>query len=138
MKLIQGIGCYIDKSVIIMDGANVELGDHVYIGPNVKILPGNLKIGDYSKIHDGVYINPKKHILLGHLAWIGQNSILDGTGGITAGNFLGVGIGSSLYSHIRHGDILEGSLYEKDKELIIEDDVWFVGMCLVSPILAKI
>jgi acetyltransferase-like isoleucine patch superfamily enzyme len=135
-NITKGIGCFIHPSVQIMDGANVTLGDHVYIGENVKIMPGEFSIGDYSKIHSGTLINPKNYIRLGHLAWIGQNSILDGTGGITAGNYLGVGMGSSLYSHIRHGDILEGCNYNQDKPMILGDDVWFVGMCLVSPITA--
>jgi acetyltransferase-like isoleucine patch superfamily enzyme len=136
-NIIQGVGCFIHPSVQIMDGANITLGDHVYIGENVKIMPGEFSVGDYSKIHSGTLINPKNYVRLGHLAWIGQNSILDGTGGITAGNYLGVGMGSALYSHIRHGDILEGCKYNQDKPMILGDDVWFVGMCLVSPIIAQ-
>ena len=133
----QGVGCFIHESAQISSESDIELGDHVYIGENVKILPGKLKIGDYSKIHSGTYINPQGGISLGHLTWIGQNCIIDGTGGIKAGNYLGVGMGSSLYSHIRQGDISEGCRFDKNKSLIIGDDVWFVGMCLVSPIVAK-
>ena len=136
-NVVTGVGCYIHETVQIMDGADVELGDHVYIGENVKVLPGKLKIGDYSKIHSGTYINPANGITLGHLTWIGQNCIIDGTGGIQAGNYLGVGMGSSLYSHIRQGDITQGCRFEKNKQLVIGDDVWFVGMCLVSPITAQ-
>jgi acetyltransferase-like isoleucine patch superfamily enzyme len=132
----QGVGCFIHKSAQISNEADIELGDHVYIGEHVKILPGKLKIGDYSKIHSGTYINPAGGITMGHLTWIGQNCIIDGTGGILAGNYLGVGMGSSLYSHIRQGDITEGCRFDKNKKLIIGDDVWFVGMCLVSPIIA--
>ena len=132
-----GIGCEIHESVEISEGANITIGDHCYLGPGVKIMDGNFKLGDYSKIFDRTFINPMNYIDLGHLTWIGQNSVLDGTGGIKAGNFLGVGINSALYSHIRHGDITEGCLYESDKELIIGDDVWFVGMCLVSPVVVE-
>jgi len=136
MKIKQGIGCFIHESAQISSDADIELGDHVYIGENVKILPGKLKIGDYSKIHGGTYINPLNGITLGHLTWIGQNCIIDGVGGITAGNYLGVGMASSLYSHIRQGDITQGCRFEKNKHLTIGDDVWFVGMCLVSPVTA--
>jgi len=136
MNIKQGIGCFIHESVQISPDAEIELGDHVYIGENVKILPGKLKIGDYSKIHSGTYINPLNGITIGHLAWIGQNCIIDGVGGIQAGNYLGVGMGSSLYSHIRQGDITEGCRFDRNKQLILGDDVWFVGMCLVSPIVA--
>jgi hypothetical protein len=77
---------------------------------------------------------PKNGIRLGHCTWIGQGTHLDGTGGIVAGDFLGVGINSALYSHIRHGDITEGCTLDKDGILEIGNDVWFVGMCLVSPV----
>mgnify|MGYP003705888047 CR=1 FL=1 len=129
-----GVGCQIHESLEIHENAKVTIGDHCYLGPGIKILSGNFTLGDYSKIHDRVNINPKRHVNLGHLSWIGQGSILDGTGGLVAGNYLGVGINSCLYSHIRHGDIGEGCKYDLDKELTIEDDVWFVGMCLVSPV----
>lgn len=135
--LKAGIGCQIDPTINIMHGADITLGDHVYIGPGVKILPGILTIGDYSKIHDNTIINPKNYVHLGHLTWIGQGCVIDGTGGLECGNFVGAGINSCLYSHIRHGDILEGCKYDNNGLLIIEDDVWFVGMCLVSPIYAK-
>lgn len=132
-----GVGTFIHETVEIMDGAEVVIGDHCYIGPQVKILPGKFTLGDYSKIHDRVNINPKRFVKLGHLSWIGQNSIVDGTGGLSAGNFLGVGIASCLYSHIRHGDITEGCRFDQNKEMVIGDDVWFVGQCLVSPIVAE-
>lgn len=133
----KGVGCFIHETAFIDDDADVTLGDHVYIGAGVRILQGKVIIGDYSKIHNNVLINPLKYVILGHLSWIGQGTILDGTGGIYAGNYLGVGMNSALYSHIRHGDVLEGCNYDRDKQLIIKDDVWFVGQCLVSPIVAE-
>lgn len=137
MAIKQGIGCFIHPTVKIDEQADVTLGDHVYIGEGVRIGAGIFSCGDYCKIHNNCYINPSKFIRLGHLNWFGQGTILDGTGGITAGNYLGVGINSALYSHIRHGDITEGCKFDNNKELVIGDDVWFVGMCLVSPIKAS-
>lgn len=132
-----GIGSEIDAAVQIVDAEEVKIGDYCYIGPKVRIIGGRFTVGDYSKIHNHTYIYSKKYVLLSHNTWVGQNTTLDGTGGIQAGNFLGIGIGSALYSHIRDGDVLEGCRYNRDKELIIENDVWFVGMCLVSPIKAE-
>ena len=63
MSLICGVGCEIHKSANISKNADVILGDYVYIGPNVKISDGIVRIGDYSKIHDNVYINPKLHVV---------------------------------------------------------------------------
>lgn len=132
----------IGKNVIIGDGvdfgdADVELGDCVEIGRDVKVIgSGTLRIGDYSKIHRGTFINASGSVILGQQAWIGERSVLDGTGELQAGDFLGVGIGSSLYSHIRHGDVTYGSNYLSKGSLIIGHDVWFVGQCMVSPITA--
>jgi acetyltransferase-like isoleucine patch superfamily enzyme len=129
-----GVGVVIDPAASFTDLEYLEIGDYSYIGPNVRVIGGRLAIGDYSKIHNNAYIYAKSGITLGHCTWIGQGTHLDGTGGIIAGDFLGVGINSALYSHIRHGDTLEGCKYEKNGSLLIGDDVWFVGMCLVSPV----
>lgn len=134
-----GAGCTIHPSVTFDGVEKLVLGDYVYIGPEVRVVGGTLKVGDYSKIHRGTYIfsRPETGVTLGHCAWIGQGSHLDGTGGISAGDFLGIGINSALYSHIRHGDVTFGCRYEGNSKLVIGNDVWFVGMCLVSPIVAE-
>ncbi len=132
-----GVGVVIDPSATFENVEYLNIGDYSYIGPNVRVIGGSFSIGDYSKIHNNCYIYSKNEISLGHCTWLGQGVHLDGTGGIVAGDFLGVGINSALYSHIRHGDITEGSQFDKDSKLQIGDDVWFVGMCLVSPIEAK-
>lgn len=129
-----GVGVRIDPSAEFLNVERLEIGDHTYIGPGVRIVGGSFSVGEYSKIHNDCYIYPKNGIKLGHCTWIGQGTHLDGTGGIESGDFLGVGINSALYSHIRHGDILEGCQLDKDGFLEIGHDVWFVGMCLVSPV----
>lgn len=133
-KITIGIGCDLDPTISISEECTGSIGDHCYFGPGVRIGPGRFSTGDYSKFHQNTYINPLNFVELGHLTWFGQGSIIDGTGGIKAGNFLGAGINSALYSHIRHGDTLEGCSYDQNKKLIVGDDVWFVGMCLVSPV----
>jgi acetyltransferase-like isoleucine patch superfamily enzyme len=129
-----GVGVQIDPSAQFINVENLEIGDHSYIGPGVRVIGGSFSVGEYSKIHNGCYIYPKSGIKLGHCTWIGQGSHLDGTGGISAGHNIGIGINSALYSHIRHGDIAEGCMLDNDGFLEIGDDVWFVGMCLVSPV----
>lgn len=131
-----GVGVEIHPDAQFINVRELRIGDYTYIGPNVRVIGGRLSVGDYAKIHNNGYIYAKNGISLGHNAWIGQGTHLDGTGGIRAGNFLGVGINSALYSHIRHGDISQGCRFEADSFLEIGDDVWFVGMCLVSPIKA--
>lgn len=125
----------------VLGSAHVTLGDGTYIGPDVKIVGnGSVRFGDYCKIHAGTFINvPHSHssIVFGHNCWFGERCVLDGTGGIDAGNNVGAGIGSQLYSHIAHGDVGAGCRLYGMGKLLLGDDVWFVGQCLVSPIVAE-
>lgn len=118
------------------------IGDECYIGPGVRITAEPFFLGDYSKIHRGTFIYtqnnyfPGGHVLLGHNFWIGQNAVIDGTGGLRIGNNCGVGIASHLYTHINNGDILAGCRFHSAKPTDLGDDVWFVGFCLSGPIKA--
>ena len=128
----------VHESVVF--GPNCE---HIIIGHAARIRSGtfidvaNLSIGDYVTINPGVVIHGEK-IVMGHNCWVGQYSILDGHGGLLSlGNNVGVGAHSQLWSHMKFGDRLEGCQWHKMSELIIEDDVWLVGHCLVTPIVAR-
>jgi hypothetical protein len=74
---------------------------------------------------------------IGSCCWFGHDCIFNTHGGLFIGNGVGVGAGSQLWTHIRFGDVLQGCKWESEQPMIIEDDVWFVGHCLVSPIHAK-
>lgn len=140
-NILIGINTYISPSAIIQGVSGpaevVVIGDGTYIGDNVEIFVDNLTIGDYCKIHKATTFHGHKPLSIGHNAWIGQNTIIDSLGGVQIGNNCGIGAYSQLWSHIRYGDPLEGCNYNSSKELIIQDDVWFVGHCIVSPITAK-
>lgn len=115
----------------------IIIGDNVYIGHNVQIICDNFSLGDYSKIHHNTTIHGYKPCDIGHNLWMGQNTILDTIGGVRIGNNCGIGAYSQLWSHIKYGDTLEGCRFLSEKELIIGNDVWFVGRTLVSPIIAN-
>jgi acetyltransferase-like isoleucine patch superfamily enzyme len=127
----------IDPTVEISPNVDFTVGDGSYIGPDVHIVgSGTVKFGDYCKIHAGCFINVGHggHVTFGHNCWFGEQTVLDGAGGLTGGNNVGAGIGSQLYTHIAHGDVIEGCLFESRSAMVLEDDVWFVGQCFVSPI----
>jgi len=129
-----------------------EVDDSVTFGPNcrkinvghaTRIRSGvyidvvNLSIGDYVTLSPGVVIHGENPSI-GHNCWVGQYSILDGHGGrLRLGNNVGVGAHSQLWSHMKFGDRLAGCRWYRMSELVVEDDVWFVGHCLVSPIIAR-
>jgi acetyltransferase-like isoleucine patch superfamily enzyme len=140
-ELIIGKNTFIDPSVIIRgingNSKKIIIGDNTYIGKNVQIIIDELEIGDYCKIHHHTNIHGYKPCKIGHNAWIGQYCIIDSIGGVKIGNNCGVGAHSQLWSHIKYGDTLEGCRFKDEKELLIGNDVWFVGHCIVSPIVAK-
>lgn len=114
----------------------IKIGDNCYIGERVAIRCPNFSIGDYSKIHHDTNVHGYKPCSIGHNAWIGQFCIIDSIGGTTIGNNCGIGAHSQLWSHIKYGDTLEGCRFLSEKPLLVGKDVWFVGHCIVSPIVA--
>jgi acetyltransferase-like isoleucine patch superfamily enzyme len=116
---------------------HVEIGFGAFIGDNVYIDVEELRIGDYFTLHQGSVIHGKR-CSVGHNTWVGQYCILDALGGeLRLGNNVGVGAHSQLWSHMKFGDVLEGCRWQQFKSLIVGDDVWFVGHCIVTPIVAE-
>jgi acetyltransferase-like isoleucine patch superfamily enzyme len=146
MKNIQAEKISIGRNVFISPSATIKgvngkaksvvIGDNTFIGDNVQIIVDDFSIGDYCKIHHHSNFHGHRPLSIGHNAWIGQGTIIDCIGGVEIGNNCGIGAYSQLWSHIRYGDPLIGCNYNNHSELKIGNDVWFVGHCIVSPIIA--
>ena len=140
-ELIIGKNTLIEPSAIIRGiggkAKKVVIGDNCYIGTNVQIICDHFEMGDYSKIQHDTNIHGYLPCEIGHNAWIGQFSIIDSIGGTRIGNNCGLGAHSQIWSHIKYGDTLEGCNFLAEKNMQIGNDVWFVGHCIVSPIIAK-
>lgn len=144
---IQADEIFIGKNTIIDPTAKIRgvsgkakkifIGDNCYIGENVQIICDDFSLGDYSKIQHNTNVHGYLPCHIGHNAWIGQYSIIDSIGGTTIGNNCGIGAHSQIWSHIKFGDTLEGCRFLTEKPMIIGNDVWFVGHCIVSPIVAQ-
>jgi acetyltransferase-like isoleucine patch superfamily enzyme len=136
---------YVGRNVVLEEGVvirgrsterakRVHIGDNCFIGYNTRAFVDELVIGDYTVLHNNGFIAGDLPCHIGHCCWFGQHVILNSTGGLTIGNGVGVGAYSQLWSHIRHGDMLQGCRWNSSSPLVIDDDVWFVGHCIVSPI----
>ncbi|KGO82843.1 transferase family hexapeptide repeat protein [Flavobacterium cauense R2A-7] len=139
-EIIVGINTVIEPTASIR-GINgkakrIVIGDNCYIGHNVQIICDAFSLGDYSKIQHNVNVHGYQPCRIGHNAWIGQFTIIDSIGGTAIGNNCGIGAHSQLWSHIKFGDTLEGCRFLDEKPLLVGNDVWFVGHCIVSPITA--
>lgn len=130
---------HIGKNVQIkyLDESNkpaVIIGDNNIINDNTRILISTtpLTIGDWNVFHNDMLIIVGKGIDIGCNCWFGQNTILDGTGGLSIANGVRVGMYSQIWTHVASGEQIEGCLLFGDNKTIIEDDVWLVGSCIVS------
>ena len=113
---------------------DLEIGDGVYIGDNVVIEGPKVRIGDYTMIRENTTIGGRAETSIGMCCWFGPGCILNATDKLTIGNGVGIGAHSQLWTHMRFGDTLQGCRWDSNKPMVIEDDVWFVGHCLVSPV----
>lgn len=136
-----GINTIIEPTAVIKgingNAKKIVIGDNCYIGHNVQIIIDEFFLGDYSKIHHHSNIHGYKPCIIGHNLWMGQYTIVDSIGGVVIGNNCGVGAHSQLWSHIKYGDTLEGCRFLSEGQLKVGNDVWFVGHCIVSPIIAQ-
>ncbi len=140
LEIEVGINTIIEPSASIR-GVNgkakrIVIGDNCYIGKHVQIICDDFELGDYSKIHHQTNVHGYEPCSIGHNLWMGQYCIVDSIGGTTIGNNCGIGAHSQLWSHIKYGDTLEGCRFLSDNPLVLGNDVWMVGHCIVSPITA--
>lgn len=120
--------------IIFQSPAKVVLGDYCIIGDGVKIVVsgGDVKIGDWTTLHDNCLVLSRTGVSIDEHCWFGQNCVIDGTGGIRIGRGVRVGMYSQLWSHVAAGERMEGCTLFAEREVDIHDDVWLVGTCIVA------
>lgn len=120
--------------IVIQSGGKLVIGRYVKIGPNVRIIinTGVVEIGDWSTIHANCLLLCEKNLSIGRHCWFGQNSIIDGTGGLTIKDGVRVGMYSQIWTHVAAGERIEGCRLYSVKPTLIEKDVWLVGSCTVG------
>ena len=128
----------IGKNVVIEILGNdpnlkAEIGDNNIINDNTRIfIHGDFKMGDWNVLHNDMLVMAEQYLYIGHNCWFGQNTILDGAGGLTIGNGVRVGMYSQIWTHVASGEQIEGCTLFSKRSTIIEDDVWLVGSCVVG------
>lgn len=131
-----GVGAAMDPNVKIGTPdhplGKFIVGDHSRLFAG-QIAPRNFVCGDYVTIHEGVWCYGRADAIIGHNSWFGMRCTLDAEGGFRVGNGFGAGQDTHLWSHVRHGDVIQGSRFLSFGEFSADDDVWFVGRCTSSP-----
>ncbi|WP_426071408.1 acyltransferase [Janthinobacterium sp. DSP2-3-3] len=120
--------------IIFHAPGTVTIGDYCVIGPGVKFIcaGGDVMLGDWSTLHENCLVLSGQGTQIGAHCWFGQNSIIDGTGGISIGRGVRVGMYSQLWSHVAAGEQIEGCTLYGERPVVIEDNVWLVGSCIVA------
>lgn len=137
-KVVLGSYNKIGKNVVIEilgNNPNVYaiIGDNNIINDNTRIfIHGEFIVGDWNIFHNDMLIMPENSIKIGHNCWFGQNTILDGAGGLEIGNGVRVGMYSQIWTHVASGEQIEGCILFAKRKTIINDDVWLVGSCVVG------
>ncbi|MDN3671913.1 hypothetical protein QWY99_02380 [Flavobacterium branchiarum] len=109
------------------------IGDNNIINDNTRIfIHGEFIVGDWNVFHNDMLIMPEDSMRIGHNCWFGQNTILDGAGGLEIGNGVRVGMYSQIWTHVASGEQIEGCILFAKRKTIINDDVWLVGSCVVG------
>lgn len=124
-----------DVQFIFHSPGNVRIDDYCTIGSGVKFVcdGGDITLGDWTTVHDRSLLLSGKGLEIGQHCWFGQHCVIDGTGFMSIGNGVRVGMYSQLWSHVGAGEQLEGCTLFGTRPVHIEDDVWLVGTCFVAP-----
>ncbi len=111
----------------------VEFGDNNIINDNTRIIVREkLTVGDWNVFHNDMLIMADDSINIGHNCWFGQNTILDGSGGLEIGNGVRIGMYSQVWTHVASGEQIEGCILNTKRKTIFFDNVWLVGSCVVG------
>lgn len=134
LRIGQRVSISPGVQVIFTRPATVTIGDYCAIGPGVKFVcdGGDVLLGDWTTLHDGCLVLSSGGVRVGQHGWFGQHTVLDGTGGLTIGNGVRVGMYSQLWTHVAAGEQIEGCTLFGRRPVSIEDDVWLVGSCIVA------
>lgn len=123
-----------EAEIIFAKPGRLVIGDYCVVGPGVRFIcaGGDIEIGDWTTLHDRCLVMSGAGLKVGQHGWFGQNAILDGTGGLTIGNGVRVGMYSQIWSHVAAGEQIEGCTLYGERPVVLEDDVWLVGSCIVA------
>jgi acetyltransferase-like isoleucine patch superfamily enzyme len=114
------------------DFKKIEIGNHVKIDDDVRILAQRLSLGEGSQIRDNTKIWGQSVFTMGKKAYIDQDCFFDLRNDITLGNSTGVGGGSWLYTHGVFHSVLEGTPY-RFGPIIIGDRTWVAANVFIMP-----
>lgn len=123
-----GKNCYANFNFTVLDCAPVTIGDNVYFGPNVSIVPPMHPFlpqerNQYQR-EDGVMTDREyaKPVTVGSNCWIASNVVI--CGGVTVGEGSVIGAGSVVTKDIPNGVLAAGNPCKVLRKITEQDSVY--------------
>ena len=123
-----GKNCYANFNFTVLDCAPVTIGDDVYFGPNVSIVPPMHPFlpqerNQYQR-EDGVMTDREyaKPVTVGSNCWIASNVVI--CGGVTVGEGSVIGAGSVVTKDIPNGVLAAGNPCRVIRQITEQDSVY--------------
>ncbi|GAA5217463.1 sugar O-acetyltransferase [Corallincola platygyrae] len=99
-----GDRCFLNMNVLMLDGAEITLGDHVLVGPNVQFYTASHSMDFHSRRRWETFCKP---ITVGNDVWIGGNSIINQ--GVTIGDRAIIAANSVVNSNVPADTVVGGT-----------------------------
>lgn len=112
-----GENFYSNYNLVILDCAEVHIGNNVMFGPNVSVYTAGHPIGHKSRLTGKEYALP---VSIGDNVWVGGNAVI--LPGVTIGENSVIGAGSIVVKSIPSGVIAAGNPCKVIREVTEEDE----------------
>ncbi len=119
---------------VVFNCKRVRIGDGCVFMNNIKVDSEVFEIGDYGKIYDYCFFPGPGHLKIGHNLFLGTGCVIDSKGDTSIGNNVGIGAYSQLWTHIIYGDVMCGCRFNISRNLIMGNDIYVGGNCLINPV----
>lgn len=112
---------------------DIIIGDNNVIHERTRILVAKLRMGDDNMLHNHTGLIAGE-IAIGSKCWFGQYTTLDGEGGLTISDCVGMGFYNNVSTHANWKYVPEGCLLVNEAPVVIKYGVWMMGVnVMVSP-----
>ncbi|MDR3282165.1 MAG: sugar O-acetyltransferase [Candidatus Methanoplasma sp.] len=103
-NIILGRGVLVNYNCVLLDCAEIRIGDHVLIGPNVNIVTADHPL-DHVKRRD--WVTSSLPVTIGDDVWIGAGAVIKS--GVTVGDRAVIGAGSVVVKDVCPDAVAAGS-----------------------------
>ncbi|MGJ0361827.1 acyltransferase [Aliarcobacter cryaerophilus] len=91
-----------------------------------------LNLSENTRIREGAKIISQENLILGNNVWIGENAILDASGGLEIGDNTQIGLGVFIWTHDSFKSAVMGKNTKTDKKGIIRKKTKIGSNCFIG------